>query len=63
MADSGEESKFVGIGGKLTTGEQEDGLCEGVKEAGATVVAEAFPFAQNGGLGDAGEGGPAREAA
>ena len=63
MADSGEESKFVGIGGKLTMGEQEDGFREGVQEAGAPVVAEAFPFAQNGGLGGAGEGGPAREAA
>ena len=63
MTDSGEESKFVGIGGKLTTGQQEDGLCEGVKKAGATVVAEALPFAQDGGFGGAGEGCPVREAA
>jgi hypothetical protein len=45
VTDSGEESKFVGIGGKLTMGEQKDGLSEGVKEAGATVVAEALPLA------------------
>jgi len=63
VADSGEESKFVGIGGKLTMGEQEDGLSEGVKKAGAPVVAEALPLAQDGGLGGAGEGCPVREAA
>ena len=63
MTDPGKESKFVGIGGKLTTGEQEDGLSEGLKEAGATVVAKALPFAQDGGLGGAGEGAPVREAA
>ncbi len=44
-------------------GEQEDGLSEGVKKAGAPVVAEALPFAQDGGLGGAGEGCPVREAA
>jgi len=34
-----------------------------VKEAGAAVVAEAFPVAQDGGLGGTGKGGPAGEAA
>ena len=34
-----------------------------MEEAGAAVVTEAFPFAQDGGLGGAGEGAPAREAA
>jgi len=38
-------------------------LSEGVKEAGAAVVAEAFPVAQDGGLGGTGKGGPAGEAA
>ena len=63
MTDSGEESKFVGIGGKLTMGEQEDGFSEGVEEAGAAVVAEALPFAQDGGLGGTCEGAPVWEAA
>ena len=63
MTDPGKESKFVGIGGKLTVREQENGFRKRVEKAGAAVVAKALPFAQDGGLGGAGEGAPVREAA
>ena len=63
MTDSGKESEFVRIGGKLTVREQENGFRKRVEKAGAAVVAEALPFAQDGGLGGAGEGCPVREAA
>ena len=51
------------IGGKLTVREQENGFRKRVEKAGAAVVAEALPFAQDGGLGGAGEEAPVREAA
>ena len=63
MTDPGKESKFVGIGGKLTVREQENGFRKRVEKAGAAVVAKALPFAQDGGLGGTCEGAPAREAA
>jgi hypothetical protein len=45
VTDSGEESKFVGIGRKLAVREQENGFRKRVEKAGAAVVAEALPLA------------------
>ena len=61
VADPRKFLKFQRIGRKLAVGTAENGFGQIVEKACPTIVAEAFPMAEDGGLGCTGQRGPIGE--